>query len=90
MRELVTQRAGFAFMKEHGRQFDDHLLRAARDPACGLPPGGKATKVSTGQVGAGKPLVSDEIRAQFDARWQEVMTAEFGLASYADLLEALD
>ena len=64
--------------------------RAYRDEACGLPPDGVATKVSTGRVGAGKPLVNKELRAKFDARWQEVMGAEFGLASYADLLKALD
>ncbi|MEM6483319.1 MAG: sulfotransferase domain-containing protein, partial [Pseudomonadota bacterium] len=34
----ATHQAGFAFMKAHGGQFDDHLTRAARDPACGLPP----------------------------------------------------
>lgn len=90
LRQLATRQAGFDFMKEHGRQFDDHLLRAARDPACGLPPGGTATKVATGKVGSGKPLVTDAIRHAFDARWQETMTAEFALADYAALLDALD
>ena len=89
LRQHVTDQAGFDFMKAHGRQFDDHLLRAARDPACGLPPGGEATKVATGKVGQGKPLVTEVIRRKFDTRWQEVMTAEFGLASYETLLDTL-
>ncbi len=89
LRDLATRQAGFDFMKAHGSQFDDHLQRAFRDAACGLPPDGVATKVSTGKVGAGKPLVSPEIRAEFDARWQAAMGAEFGIASYGDLLEAL-
>lgn len=89
-REIATRQAGFDFMKQHSHQFDDHLLRAARDPACGLPPGGVATKVSKGQAGAGAPLVSDAVRAQFDARWQAVMGAEFGLADYAALRAELD
>ena len=86
LRRLATEQARFDFMKKHGRQFDDHLLREARDAACGLPPGGKATKVASGKVGGGKPLITDEIRATFDSRWQEVMGAEFGLASYPELL----
>lgn len=89
LRAVATEQAGFAFMKAHGSQFDDHLQRAYRDAACGLPPDGVATKVSTGKVGAGKPLISDETRARFDMRWQAVMTAEFGLASYGELLEEL-
>ena len=90
LRLLATEQASFKFMKTHGRQFDDHLLRIARDPACGLPLGGTATKVATGKVGSGKPMVSDDIRAAFDDRWQEIMTAEFGLRSYAELLSMLD
>ncbi|MEO3413547.1 sulfotransferase domain-containing protein [Roseovarius sp. CAU 1744] len=89
LRDLVVKQAGFEFMKAHGRQFDDHLLRAARDRACGLPSDGTTTKVSTGGVGAGRPLVSDAVHAQFLRRWQDVMTAGFGLASYPDLLREL-
>ena len=89
LRAIATRQADFDFMKQHGRQFDDHLLRQARDPACGLPPGGTATKVARGQTGAGAPLVSDEIRTRFDARWQAVMTAEFGLTTYQALLAEL-
>ncbi len=90
LRELAARQASFDFMKAHNRQFDDHLQRACRDAACGLPPDGVATKVSTGNVGAGKPVLSDEIRARMDAKWQDTMGAEFGLRSYQDLLEALN
>lgn len=90
LRALATKQASFEFMKAHDRQFDDHLQRAFRDPACGLPADGVATKVSTGKVGAGKPLINDGIRTKLDARWQAVMTDEFGLGSYADILKVLD
>lgn len=89
LRQLATEQARFDFMKRHVRQFDDHLLRAARDAACGLPPGGKATKVASGEIGGGKPLITEDIRRKFDTRWQEVFTAEFGLSSYPELLNAL-
>ncbi len=90
LRALVTRQAGFEFMQAHGSQFDDHLLRAARDGACGLPPDGTATKVARGRVGSGAGLVGTAIREAFDARWQESMGAEFDLASYAALLDVLE
>lgn len=85
VRALATQQADFAFMKQNGHKFDDHLLRVSRDAACGLPPGGIATKVASGKVGGGTPSISAPIRAQFDARWHDTMMAEFALASYAEM-----
>lgn len=90
LRDLATRQASFEFMKARGPQFDDHLLRQYRDGPCGLPPGARATKVATGQVGSSKPLVSDEIRNAFKARWHATMTQEFGLESYERVLEVLD
>ncbi|MEQ8988078.1 MAG: sulfotransferase domain-containing protein [Marinovum algicola] len=85
-RAIATQQAGFAFMKRHGGQFDDHLVRQTRDAACGIPPGGNATKVASGKTGA---QISDDIRRRFDERWQEMMEHEFGLPTYSALDEAL-
>ena len=84
---LATRQARFGFMKAHGAQFDDHLLRAARDRACGLPPGGAATKVDRGQTGH---RLSPDIHAALDGKWQATLGAEFGLADYAALRQALD
>ena len=81
-RSIATRQAEFAFMKHHARQFDDHLVRQTRDVACGLPPGGSASKIDKGQAGARVP---DAIRRTFAARWRETMEPEFGLASYAEL-----
>lgn len=88
-RALATAQAGFEFMKRHADKFDDHLIRRARDAACGLPPGGVASKVDRGEVGRGPPLVTTDIRDKFAKRWRETMTKEFGLASYGDLALAL-
>lgn len=85
-RAIATRQAGFDFMKRHARQFDDHLVRAARDAAMGLPPGGTATKIDRGQAGAAVP---DAIRAAFAARWSETLGREFGLGSYGALDAAL-
>jgi len=81
-RAIATEQARFAFMKRHARQFDDHLVRAARDPAMGLPPDSSATKIDKGHIGA---EVSDRIRSAFARRWKDTMGREFGLPSYSAL-----
>ncbi|SLN56945.1 Sulfotransferase domain protein [Roseovarius litorisediminis] len=87
--KIATRQAGFEFMKAHGAQFDDHLVRRARDPACGIPPGGVASKVNRGRVGAESALVTPEIQNAFAVRWSETMAKPFGLSSYTDLRRAL-
>ncbi|GAB4283942.1 MAG: hypothetical protein Kow0058_02920 [Roseovarius sp.] len=86
-RAIATAQAEFGFMKRHARQFDDHLVRAARDAAIGLPPGGVATKIDRGQSGAELPAA---LRALLDERWRQTLGAAFGLADYAALAAALE
>jgi len=88
-RRVATDQARFDFMKTHARQFDDHLVRAARDAACGLPPGSKTSKVQTGDAGRGSVLLSTGLRARFTAKWFATLGAEFGLRTYGDLRRAL-
>ncbi|SLN63695.1 Sulfotransferase domain protein [Roseovarius albus] len=87
--DVATHQAGFEFMKAHPTQFDDHLLRQARDAACNLPADGVSTKVSQGKSGAGRQMVGDEIRAAFARRWSETIEREYGLPNYAALRQAI-
>lgn len=88
-RAVAQAQATLDFMKAHGRQFDDHLVRQARDAACGLPPGGEASKVDSGQAGAGRAQISDAMRDVYAQKWRETMGAAHGLGSYEDVLAAL-
>ncbi|MEO1140599.1 MAG: sulfotransferase domain-containing protein [Pseudomonadota bacterium] len=88
-REIATQQASFEFMKAHGAHFEEKLTQRYRDPPCGLPPGGPASKVDTGKVGGGKPAVSAKIRARFEDQWTRTLAAEFGLRNYQALVDAL-
>lgn len=88
-RRVAADQARFDFMKTHARQFDDHLVREARDAPCGLPPGGVSEKVQTGRTGSGTALLSAELRARFAAKWTATMWAEFGMRTYRDLRRAL-
>jgi len=88
-RNIATRQASFEFMKAHEVHFEEKLTQRYRDPPCGLPPGGLASKVDMGKVGDGKPAVSPELCAQFDDRWAQTLGAELNLPSYQALLDAL-
>lgn len=85
----ATQQADFAFMKAHGDQFDDHLTRLARDPACGLPPDSQTSKLGMGKTGQGRPQISAGMQDIYAARWRETMGAQFGVPDYPALLDTL-
>lgn len=87
--DLVIEQSSYEFMRAHERQFDDHLLREARDQACGLPPGGVTTKVRAGRVGDHVRELPASVIETMDAMWREVIEARFGFRSYADMRAAL-
>lgn len=90
-RAIAARQASFDFMKRFERQFDDHLVRAHRDAACGLPFGGIASKVADGgRMGDGAATLPEDVRAAFDARWRDTLEAEFGVASYAEFATTVD
>lgn len=87
----VLDQSSVDFMRAHARQFDDHLLREARDAACGLPPGTVGgSKVRAGRAGANEAELTDAVRAELDAAWQRQITGPLGLADYAALRRALE
>ncbi len=85
LEEIVLEQSSIEFMRAHGGQFDDHLIRQARDRACGLPPGGKASKVRSGRVGDHAAELDPQVLDELDTLWTQRIAARFGLASYADL-----
>lgn len=85
----VVEQSGIDFMKRHKRQFDDHLIRATRDGACGIPPGGDSSKVRDGDVGRAAQVLQQSVIDTLQQRWADTLGREFGLQSYADLQTAL-
>ena len=63
--DIVVRQSSIEFMKAHGSQFDDHVVRAARNAANGLPPGGSSSKVRGGRVGDHV----DELPWTYGKRW---------------------
>lgn len=77
------------FMKEHARQFDDHVLQAFTDAAMKLPSGGSASKVASGKSGQARAKFSDDVLEMFAHTWQSQIAEPFGLADYEALRAAL-
>jgi hypothetical protein len=85
-RALVVAQSGREFMQEHAHRFDDHLLREARNAACGLPPGGSSAKVRPAEA----PLVlSPEVGAHLQRMWAEVVAPATGHPDYTSLRRAM-
>lgn len=89
LQDLVVRQASLEFMRIHKRQFDDHLIREARDAVCGLPPGGDSSKVRTGNVGDHNRELSPEVIAELDRRWRDEIEATLEFSSYTALRAAL-
>ena len=89
LRRIVEHQSSLEFMQAHKHHFDDHLIRAARDAICGLPPGGDSSKVRTGNVGDHAREFPADVNAEFDRLWKTEVEATLGFSSYADLRTAL-
>ena len=87
--DLVVRQSSIEFMRVHQRQFDDHLIREARDTVCGLPLGGDSSKVRTGNVGDHTRELPQEIIAALECCWHEEIAIPLGFPSYAALRAAL-
>ena len=85
LERLVLEQSSIEFMRAHKHQFDDNLLRRARDEVMGLPADGESSKVKTGKVGASKALLPERLRVRFEEAWREEVLPVTGAASYEEL-----
>ncbi|MCP5155245.1 MAG: sulfotransferase domain-containing protein [Ectothiorhodospiraceae bacterium] len=86
---VATRQASIDFMRAHAGQFDDHLVREARDHACGLPPGGDSAKVREGRSGGHLTAMTPRLERALATVWAETIAGPLGLASYDDVRAAL-
>lgn len=87
--EIVVRQSTIEFMRAHASQFDDHVVRAARNAANGLPDGGLSSKVRGGRIGDNVQELPLDVRQTLDAIWREEIGSRFGFASYEALSAAL-
>jgi len=81
--EVAARQATRAFMLQHPGLWEDPLLRAHRNPAMGLPPDARSTKVrrSEGHL----EEVTDRIREVWARRWRDRVSEVTGCPDYAAL-----
>ncbi|NND02519.1 MAG: sulfotransferase domain-containing protein [Acidimicrobiia bacterium] len=73
-------------MAEHADKFDEHVLRAARDPLMGLPPGGTSQKARAESAPVEVPA---ETLAALDDLWAAHIESALGFADYKHLADAV-
>ena len=73
-------------MAEHADKFDEHVLRATRDPLMGLPPGGTSQKA---RARSAPVEVPEETLAALDEMWASHVESALGFSSYAQLADAI-
>ncbi len=87
--EVAGRQASIDFMREHGSRFDDHLVRNARNAACGLPASGATSKVRRGKSGEGGREVPQEVIQVWNQEWKRIVEPATGHGSYEALQRAL-
>ncbi len=85
---VAARQASIDFMRSHGSQFDDNLVRRRRNAAIGLPPEAASTKVRSGRSGAGRRELAPAVVAVWNREWKRVVEPATGHASYAALRAA--
>jgi len=85
LEKIVLEQSSIEFMRAHVEHFDDHLIRQTRDNACGLPPGGEASKVRSGRVGDHATELDSQVLDELDQIWKRSVETKTGLATYAAL-----
>jgi hypothetical protein len=89
LRALAVEQSKIENMLEFPTKYDEHMLKEARNEACGLHPragldGRSAAKVRVGKVGKGKDALMPEVVDAFKLKWNEVMLPATGYASYEE------
>ena len=89
LEDIVMEQSSIEFMHRHGTQFDDHLVREARDGACGVPGGARTSKLRAGRVGDHTRELSAATIRELDYIWHRDIETRFGFASYPQLRRQL-
>jgi len=87
--EKVISQSSIEFMKAHSRQFDDHLIRDARNVSAGLPADASTTKVRQGTAGRHRAELPKHVIDALQDQWQQIVLPVTGLRQYSDYRMAI-
>lgn len=90
LQAVAAAQSSIDAMRAHPDKYDEHMLKLARNEACGLPPragldGRSAGKVRAGGAGGGRAALSPDTQEALRRRWAEVVLPATGYATYDEL-----
>jgi hypothetical protein len=85
LEEIVNRQSSLDFMREHGSHFDDHFLRLQRYDAMGVPRDSYSSKVSSREASRNRPVPSEKLIADMQAKWEREITPRIGFKNYEAL-----
>jgi len=86
--DLTLERTSRSYMLANKHRFDDALMRGFSESWGGLPPGSDSAKVRNSD-GSHSDELPPSLSKRIDEIWAERITPVTGLASFAELEEAL-
>lgn len=86
---VALEQSSFESMRAHSDKYDDAMMRALSERACGLPAGGDSSKVRAGGAGRHRVELSQALLDDLDSAWRDTVGRQLGLVSYEELLEDL-
>ena len=84
--DVVVRQSSRDFMAAHAFQFDEHMIRAARDEVWGLPAGGDTAKVRTASPALAVP---ENVRVALAEVWSSTVESALAFEDYDALRKAL-
>ncbi len=86
---IAAEQASLESMLAHHVKYDEQMLRERSERVSNLPAGSSAAKVRGGSVAERRLELTGDARSLLDHAWRLTMTAEFGVADYSSLRDAL-
>ena len=86
---MACEQSSLESMRANNDKYDDAMMRAHSERACGLPPGSESSKVRAGGVGGYRVEFSDALLDDLDSTWRDTIGAQFAVPDYEALLEDL-
>lgn len=83
--KIVKYQSSRRFMLSYQKKFTDTSIQIFNAEGGGVPLATNAAKITSGTPDDKRYQLSEPLKREFDAIWQEVITEQSGLASYGDL-----
>ena len=85
--QAALERSTFEYMKQHSDKFDIKLLKQNSNAVFNLPEkaGQGKSKIRTGTTTEGQTMMSTELLAEIQQKWEEIVTPVTGCTTYEDL-----